>query len=347
MRGKNLWLCGSFLVQNSIMPRQSPRAKSLLPVDSARPSSAMMLKRQLASSSDSLAKKNPKVSTVDDLQSEIIANLHKHSTQTTKDWFTNYVKGTEWIGCKLPTVRLCVNAVIPPVKKTKRKKNKKKEDEHADLSSPALSAELLLDTSIRLMEQKESDVKLAGMLILSECFPVDDPSLPLCSVAVLDRLEKSVLDKNFVGDWSSADWFAMKVLRKIALEAPEDQSEEIVQRVLDYTKNGTNLWYRRCGVVPFVQYYKNRDVLPNDMDKRVIHACEESLLASPNERFTQTGIAWVLRYMVSPETATKQERKLAGDMILKHSDLWTKEARKSLTEKLTKTDPLARKILKA
>ena len=345
MRGKNLWLCGSFLVQNSIMPRRSPRAKSLLPVDSARPSS---IKRQLSSSSDRPAKKNPKVSTVDDLQSEIIANLHKHSTQATKDWFTNYVKGTEWIGCKLPTVRLCVNAVIPPFKKTKRKKKQKEDkDEDTDLSTPALSAKLLLDTSIRLMEQKESDVKLAGMLILSECFPVDDPSLPLCSATVLDQLEKSVLEKNFVGDWSSADWFAMKVLRKIVLEAPKDGSEQIVQRVLDYTKHGTNLWYRRCGVVPFVQYYKNRDVLPNDMDERVIRACEQSLLASPNERFTQTGIAWVLRYMVSPETATKQERKLAGDMILKHSDLWTKEARKSLTEKLTKTDPLARKILKA
>jgi hypothetical protein len=225
-----------------------------------------------------------------------------------------------------------------------------------------LYPERLLDTAIHLLQQRECDVKLAGMLILSECCQYHTPSeveandgdnddssnsnMALCSTTVLDRLEETVLQPNLVPDWSSADWFAMKVLRKLILleTTTTTDKEDIVQRILDYTKHGTNIWYRRCGIVPFVQYYNHRDTLPQDIGLRIVQACETSLLASPTERFTQTGVAWVLRYVLSPQTATKSERQAASAMVLKHGALWTTEAKKSLTEKLSQSDPLAIKI---
>ena len=183
------------------------------------------------------------------------------------------------------------------------------------------------------------------MLILSERFPSNGTFL-LSSTVVLDRIEQSVLEPNLVNDWSSSDWFAVRVLKKIVLEAPEAMSDEIVQRVLDYAQNGTNLWYRRCGIIPFVQYYNFREVLPSNIGQRLLQACEYSLLASPDERFTQTGVAWVLRYMLSRQTATYAERDAAAAMVVKHGSLWTTEAKKSLTEKLSTTDSLAAKIRK-
>ena len=266
-----------------------------------------------------------------------MANLHQHATQSTKDWFTNYVKGTVWIGCKLPTVRQCVNDVIPPIKTKKKAKS-------TSTAAKNICPERLLDTAVRLLQQSECDVKLAGMLILSECFPLHGDGLILSSSVVLDRLERNVLEPNLVNDWSSADWFAMKVLRRIVLEAPPEIVEQVAERVLGYTQHGTNLWYRRCGVIPFVQYYNHRDVLPDDIGLRLIQACETSLLASPTERFTQTGVAWVLRYMLSQRTATSQERDAAAAMVVKHGSLWTTEAKKSLTEKLAKSDALYTKI---
>ena len=112
-------------------------------------------------------------------------------------------------------------------------------------------------------------------------------------------------------------------------------------RILDFSRRGTNLWYRRCGVVCFVNYYKNRTKLPFDIGTRLVQAAEYSLLASPEERFTQTGIAWVLRYaLLEPE-----DRDATLAMIVRHGDLWTVEAKKSLLEKLHKSDPKRTQIL--
>ena len=295
--------------------------------------------------------------TVETLQHAIVENLQKEATKTTKDWFTNYVKGTTWIGCKLPTVRQCVHAVIPPT--SKKKKKKSSEDTRTEENS--LSSQLLLDTAVQLLQQPECDVKLAGMLILGECFPRnldseddDDDNnnnktmFPLSSTMVLDRLERDVLQADMVNDWSSTDWFANKVLRPLVFQAePEHFRHELVYRVLNYAQTGNNIWYRRCAVIPFILYYKDRDVLPAHFVTKYIEACETSLLTSPSERFTQTGIAWALRYVVTaPKYGTQGERQEAMEMILRHGPLWTAEAKKSITEKLSKNDRLAVQLRK-
>jgi hypothetical protein len=61
-----------------------------------------------------------------------------------------------------------------------------------------------------------------------------------------------------------------------------------------------------------------------------MNAAEHCLLASPQERFTQTGCAWMLRYALTQ----KDDADLAIQIIARHSHLWTTEAKKSMVEKL-------------
>lgn len=148
---------------------------------------------------------------------------------------------------------------------------------------------------------------------------------------------------------STADWLANKVLKKIvfskASKGQQQQQHIIQQRVLDYTrKPNSNLWYRRCGVVSFLQYHKHREVLPPNFGSLLIQACEDSLTTSPTERFTQTGVAWVLRYVLIQQQE-KEERDEAYEMIIRCGHLWNTEAKRSLTEKLSKSDPRKQHIL--
>jgi hypothetical protein len=245
--------------------------------------------------------------------------LHERADAQTKAWFTNYVKGSSWIGCKMPTVRAVVKEEVP--------KN-------------VSSSDVLLDSCVSLLQNEACDAKLAGILLVSECLPVDgDVSL---SHSILDRLEADVLSQqHHVADWSTADWLATKALRRLVLAAGAEGNHSVAQRILDYAQHGTNLWYRRCGIVSFVNYHKHRANLPSDIGVRLILAAEVSLMSSPEERFTQTGIAWVLRYaLLEPE-----DRDATLTMILRHGNFWTTEAKKSLTEKLSKSDPKRTQIM--
>lgn len=248
-----------------------------------------------------------------DLSERILQGLHEQADSSTKEWFTNYVKGTVWIGCKTPVVRTVV-------KETTK-----------DLDTN--DHEVLLNEAIRLLQQEACDGKLAGMLLLQENLPLDQ----LANRVILDRLDAQVLARDHVSDWSSADWFAVRVLQRIVLAG----NHELVHRVLDFTKTGQNLWHRRCGVVAFLHYYKHRDKLPKDISSRLIQACEQSLLASPEMRFTQTGIAWVLRYVLLEQ----DDRDEALEMIVRHERLWNTEAKRSMTEKMRKSDPRRKQIL--
>lgn len=257
------------------------------------------------------------------LVEEILHGMQRRADPKTKGWFTDYVKGTTWLGCKVPVTRSVVKEVLKNTKAVRKP------------STPQL-----LDAAVELLQHEACDVKLSGMLLLSEHVPLEE----LATATTLQRLEDDVLLQHCVDDWSSADWFAMKVLRKIVVSG----DHELALRVLDYTQvqdtthHHNYLYVRRCGVVSFLNFEKHRDALPFDFARQLVNACEHSLLTSPTERFTQTGIAWVLRYVLLLE---KEERDIAVEMIVQHGSLWTMEAKKSLTEKLGKSDPTRKQIL--
>jgi hypothetical protein len=195
--------------------------------------------------------------------------IYGHSNKKTKDWFTNYVKDTKWIGCKMPVVRQVVNEVY-------------------DKNSSSTTT-TLLDTAVELLQQDECDVKIAGMILLSEKFPKNE----LATLKTLERLEDAVLFQNHLADWSSTDWFCTKVLKHIVFSGNHTLSNHVLEYTNKKDTPGYNYVYvRRCGVVPFLQYDKQDPTkLPQNFGVQLIDACERSLQTSPHERFKQTGIA--------------------------------------------------------
>jgi DNA alkylation repair enzyme len=270
----------------------------------------------------------------------ILQGLHDRSDAKTKAWFTNYVKGTVWIGCKVPTVRATIIGVMGEKRSPKRLKT-------ADANTQKASTATIMDTAIQLLQHEACDARLAGMLLLSEHYP---PEL-LATMATLDRFDQDIWqDRTALGDWSSSDWFSNKVLSKIVFYKDDNDNTDrhylLQHRVLDYTRQPqASLWQRRCGIVSFLHYHKHPKVLPHDFGAQLIQASQDNLLASPNERFTQTGIAWVLRYVLLLDD--KQDADLALDFICRHGLLWTMEAKKSFCEKLSQSDARRTKIMRS
>jgi len=249
------------------------------------------------------------------LASLILSGLHSSAKPDTKQWYTNYVKGSKWIGNKAPSVRKVVRDTV-----------------HATVNNN-YHYDDVIDNSIHLIQQEECDAKLAGMILLSEFCPIEK----LATAHVLNRLVDQVLEPQiYIADWATADGFSGHVLRRIAY-----RDNELAKTITNFSKDGTTLWYRRCGIVPFVAYFKHRDKLPPNFGTIIIDAVEHCLNASPQERFTQTGCAWLLRYAI----LQKEDREYALKVITKHSLVWNLEAKKSISEKLAPNDPLRKQIM--
>jgi hypothetical protein len=262
------------------------------------------------------------------LASLILSGLHQNARPETKQWFTNYVKGSKWIGNKVPSVRKVVHETV---------KNTCNKPYHQNI---------LIDESIFLMQQEECDAKLAGMILLSEFCPINQIEM---AREVLDRLIDQILEPQiYITDWSTSDWFAIRILQRMAYggsgassNSSSSDNYELAMKIVNFSRQGTTLWYRRCGIVPFVNYYKHRDKLPPNFGSTLIDAAEQCLLASPQERFTQTGCAWMLRYAL----LQKEDADYAFQIVTRHAQLWNTEAKKSMTEKLPPRNKLRQKIL--
>jgi hypothetical protein len=255
------------------------------------------------------------------LADSILQGLQERADPQTKAWFSNYVKNTQWIGCKVPVVR----ATIQDILKTHKGQ---------------MTTETLLQNAISLLQNPHCDAKLGGMILLGEKIPLSE----LATCAALDRLDAEIWnDHSYIDDWSTADWLSMRVLSKIALAG----NSQLTERILNYTRApNSSLWQRRCGIVSFLRYHQAKHagkIIIDNFGLRLIHACEDSLLQSPEERFTQTGIAWVLRYVLLE--ASSEEQEAARAMICRRGDVWTMEAKKSLVEKLGKKDSRRAQIL--
>ncbi|CAB9516362.1 Protein prenyltransferase alpha subunit repeat [Seminavis robusta] len=274
----------------------------------------------------------------DPLADRILQGLTERADKKTKAWFTNYVKGTIWIGCKVPVVRSTIQQILKQQQEGKTASTRKTKKSKAASKQSPVGDSILMDNAICLLQHQACDAKLAGMILLSEHYPRP----LLASHETLDRFDRDLWkDPTIISDWSTADWFSNKVLGKIVFHDHVDNS--LQQRVFDYAHlSQASLWQRRCGIVPFLQYHKHSDAMPPDFGAQLMGACEANLLTSPRERFTQTGIAWVLRYVL---LLPSQDGQLALDFICRHGAVWTTEAKKSFCEKLPKSDPRRKKIL--
>ncbi|CEG01953.1 Armadillo-type fold [Ostreococcus tauri] len=257
--------------------------------------------------------------------------LRERGKREVKAWLENYMRRTTpFYGCKMPTTRACVKEAVAAASETR----KRRRDDVSTVS--------YVEDAVALLQHTHGDAKQAGAILLCEHEPVDSLATP----ETLRRLEDEVLRGSHVNDWAVADSLAIKVFKKMW-----KNNISLAPLILNWSKDeSATLWQRRCGIVAFVSYFdKERDrdgrwTLDDSFWEAIIDACERNLLLSPEERFTQTGSAWVTRYALASDDSAV--RDYARDMVLRNGTLWTTEAKKSLVERLlARKSSLAKEIL--
>ena len=192
-----------------------------------------------------------------------------------------------------------------------------------------------MEDAISLLRHECGDAKQAGIILLCE----HEPLSTLSDEKMLAQLESQVLrtKERYVNDWAVADSLAIKVLKRIWKNNPR-----LAPKILSWASDeSATLWHRRLGIVAFV---KELGSLPKGIDAfQLVNACEDNLLAAPDERFAQTGTAWVTRYALACSDDAVREHAL--NMVVRHGKLWTTEAKKSLVEQITRDAATKERIL--
>ncbi len=175
-----------------------------------------------------------------------------------KHWFENYLKGQiTYYGVKTPDVTKLVKAWY-------------KECHLGDLS---YEQQLEFCKSLLMLEHAEE--KFAGIIYM-QTFLVGKHDFD----SLLDAAQWC-FDKGCFFDWSTADWFTVRVLAKVI--AKDKAAVELITRWV----TAKSLWQRRASIVALRAVVKEAEYL--DTIKAVI-----GTLVHEQQRFIQTGIGWTI-----------------------------------------------------
>ncbi|MEL6489521.1 MAG: DNA alkylation repair protein [Cyanobacteria bacterium J06621_3] len=199
------------------------------------------------------------------LTEDLTAQLSSVANEKTKQWFDNYLKGAiEYRGVKTPTVTKLVTSW--------RQKN--------DLSQYSTEEQLTLCKT--LIQSRFAEDKFAGTIYLQKFLRKALPWQQLVSFSV------DLFESEYFFDWSTTDWFCMRVLDPTIIQHGLDAGEAIAQ-----WRSAQNLWQKRASIVSF--RHATRDSKYHSLIKQVIKE-----LVVDERRFIQTGIGWVLADMSKP-----------------------------------------------
>ena len=162
------------------------------------------------------------------------------------------------------------------------------------------------DLALRLLRQKHSEDKIAGILMLQR--------LEL-DVRDLDDFA-ALFEDGSIADWSTCDWFCVKVLGPLIARRGEAMAQAIAE-----WRHSENLWQRRAAGVAFVNLVRR-----GDYADLVLTVCEAPV-QSP-ERFAQTGTGWLLR-----ELSHAEPERVAA-FVRRHRKRFSSEGLRMATAKL-------------
>ena len=182
------------------------------------------------------------------------------------------------------------------------------------------SAAVQKKTALRLFEGEHTEDKLAGVLALSEILL---PSLFKRDLPSFARL----FARGYIADWNLSDWFCVKVLGKM-VERAEDPTA--LANAISAWRTSKPLWQRRASCVAFVNLAKHGGREVPRLPIIIVESCTE-VVRDP-ERFTQTGVSWVLREL------SLSERRMVVRFAVCHLDRLSKEAIKGMTDKMPGTE---------
>jgi 3-methyladenine DNA glycosylase AlkD len=190
--------------------------------------------------------------------------LDRAADPATKAWFEAYLKGViPFRGLKLPQVKAITKEWYKSIK----------------------SFSLTDQTAIAfaLLEASYSEDKLAGIVLLQEQLipqgAIEQTHLPRFA---------QVFQSGAIADWSTCDWFCMRVLNLLV-----KREGEACARAISTWKDAENLWQQRASCIPFVTLAKQGDeFFPGFTD--LLLTVGETVVRS-EERFSQTAVGWLWR----------------------------------------------------
>ena len=227
---------------------------------------------------------------------ELQAELERRASADKKAWWENYVKGASFRGTPMREVRSAVGRWL---------------DAH-----PELSLRQTKDLVHELLREPVTEDKLAGILILSEHL-IDE-----LGVEDLPGF-RALLAEEHLGDWSSCDWFCVKVLGRMLARSGE--RERIADEIIEWTRSD-DLWVRRAGLVAFVNLAPKGDAALPGLTERLLIGAERN--AADERRFAQTSVGWVLRELSAAEPEAVRR------FLAQHGHQLSAEARRAASAKL-------------
>ena len=208
----------------------------------------------------------------------------------TKTWFENYLKHMiGYRGVKTPVVTRIVA------------------EWRGEHGLEGLPDDDQLDLARSLIEERLAEDKFAGILYMQKHLVRRLQPDRLLAVA------EGLFSEGAFFDWSTSDWFSVRVLGPLLRRGRPGTAERIAG-----WRTAGNLWQRRAAIVPF------RAVVRDESYHPFIETTVAALVGE-RERFIQTGIGWVVSDMskVHPDVAaTLVERHfndLSAEVIRRHT----------------------------
>ncbi|MCY3985707.1 MAG: DNA alkylation repair protein [Candidatus Dadabacteria bacterium] len=221
---------------------------------------------------------------------ELQTRLEKASDEKTRKWFENYLKNAiSYRGVKTPVVSKIVSSW------------------RVDEGLYSLTLKKQMEIACDLIREKKAEDKFAGILYIQKY--------------LLETIEADVLVRNFnrlyeqkaFADWSTTDWFCIRVLDPLIM-----RSENTVAQEIGSWYKSSNIWQRRSSIVSFRGSAKKNKHLA--IIKRNIAS-----LVKENERFIQTAVGWLIselsRHYPDKASAIVSEhfRDLSYEVINRHT----------------------------
>ncbi|MDE2804201.1 MAG: DNA alkylation repair protein [Gemmatimonadota bacterium] len=208
----------------------------------------------------------------------------------TKAWFENYLKHViSYRGVKTPVVARIVDEW---------------RSAHELQNLPDGDQLRLAD---RLIREGHAEDKFAGTLYIQKHLLrlVDEATL-------LTTAEELFADRVFF-DWSTTDWFSVRVLGPLIVRG----GQVVAERIAGW-RTAPDLWQRRSSIVPFRAVVRDGEYHP---------LIEETIgmLVTERARFIQTGVGWVISDLsrVHPGVASALVERhfddLSAEVIRRHT----------------------------
>jgi hypothetical protein len=178
--------------------------------------------------------------------------------------------------------------------------------------------------AFELFNASFSEDKMAGIVILQEKVPVES-----YLVKDLENIA-TVFQSGLIYDWNLCDWMFVRVINKLA-----GFKKEFAVEIASW-KNSDNLWQRRASCVSFVYNTQNIANKYHFWDS-LIDVCTTCI--KHQERFSQTGTAWLLRELSRIKTneiihfLEQNFQNLSLEALKSSTKYFDKNTAKNLTQK--------------